>query len=200
MSEQQETLSDGRSQRSRTSRAKILEATLFVIMQNARQPSAKEVAEKANVGLRSVFRHFSDMESLLVDLNTLVWARARAKFDLSVERLELPMAERVAALVSLRHQIFREYGNLIHTSSHLRTGSPTVRRQYASLIDFFNTQAFTFIPELRQLDPLHLRHAQTVLSFEFHDYNFRVCNRPIEEVEVLTLTALNLILATQKKD
>ena len=82
----------------------------------------------------------------------------------------------------------------------IRDSSPTVRRQYASLIDFFNTQAFTFIPELRQLDPLHLRHAQTVLSFEFHDYNFRVCDRPIEEVEVLTLTALNLILATQKKD
>ena len=199
MSEQATPASDGRSERSRTSRAKILEATLALIIQNGGQPSAKEVAERANVGLRSGFRHFSDMESLMVDLNSLSWQQARTKFDIPPEALAADFQTRVEDLVSLRRQLFEEYGNLIHSSSVMRDRSPTVKRQYASLIKFFNTQAFSFIPELEQLDQANVMLAQSILSFEFHYYHHQICNRSLEDVAALTLASLNLVLATRKK-
>jgi AcrR family transcriptional regulator len=56
--------SDGRRRRSEQSRAKIIEAMLSLVKDGRIVPTAEEVAVRANIGLRSVFRHFSDMEML----------------------------------------------------------------------------------------------------------------------------------------
>jgi AcrR family transcriptional regulator len=197
MSETHSKQADGRNERSRTSRAKILQATLDLILQEARQPSAKEVADLANVGLRSVFRHFSDMESLFADLNTLVWAQADKDYTISPETFELPLAGRVQALISWRLRLFANYGNLIETSTHMSHHSPMVKSQYAGMIKFLHRQAINVIPELEQLNREQLGHAHSVVSFEFFHYNRVLCNRPIEEVEALCLAALTLILSTR---
>lgn len=55
---------DGRRRRSEQSRAKIIEAMLSLVKDGKIVPTAEEVAARANIGLRSVFRHFSDMEML----------------------------------------------------------------------------------------------------------------------------------------
>jgi AcrR family transcriptional regulator len=56
--------SDGRRRRSEQSRAKIIEAMLSLVREGKVAPTAEEVAARADIGLRSVFRHFSDMELL----------------------------------------------------------------------------------------------------------------------------------------
>jgi AcrR family transcriptional regulator len=56
--------SDGRRRRSEQSRAKIIEAMLSLVRDGKIVPTAEEVAERAEIGLRSVFRHFADMEML----------------------------------------------------------------------------------------------------------------------------------------
>jgi len=57
-------VSDGRRARSRSSRAKIVAAMLDLVAGGEVSPSAAQVAEVAGVGLRSVFRHFRDMDAL----------------------------------------------------------------------------------------------------------------------------------------
>lgn len=57
-------VSDGRRARSRSSRAKIVSAMLDLVAGGDVSPSAARVAEVAGVGLRSVFRHFRDMDGL----------------------------------------------------------------------------------------------------------------------------------------
>lgn len=57
-------LLDGRRRRSERSRDSIVAAMLELVAGGAISPSAEEVAARAGVGLRSVFRHFRDMESL----------------------------------------------------------------------------------------------------------------------------------------
>lgn len=57
-------VSDGRRARSRSSRAKIVSAMLDLVAGGDVSPSAAQVAEVAGVGLRSVFRHFRDMDAL----------------------------------------------------------------------------------------------------------------------------------------
>ncbi len=56
--------SDGRRRRSEQSRAKIIEAMLSLVREGKIVPTAEEVAARADIGLRSVFRHFADMEML----------------------------------------------------------------------------------------------------------------------------------------
>jgi len=60
--------SDGRRRRSQRSRDKIIAAVLALVEGGAITPSAEDVAARAGVGLRSVFRHFRDMESLFLEI------------------------------------------------------------------------------------------------------------------------------------
>ena len=59
---------DGRRQRSERSRAKILRAMWDLLLEGDMDPSAAAIAERAGVGLRSVFRHFEDLETLYREL------------------------------------------------------------------------------------------------------------------------------------
>jgi TetR/AcrR family transcriptional regulator of autoinduction and epiphytic fitness len=56
---------DGRHLRSARSRAAVVEAMLDLLRERGEQPSAQEIADRAGVSLRTVFRHHDDMESLL---------------------------------------------------------------------------------------------------------------------------------------
>lgn len=55
---------DGRRLRSERSRKCIVDALIKLIRGREVMPSAERVSEAANVGLRTVFRHFEDMDSL----------------------------------------------------------------------------------------------------------------------------------------
>lgn len=67
-------ISDGRRARSLASRRKILEAMVDLVAAGDPDPSAAEVAKKAGVGLRSVFRHFQDKESILREIDEWLFA------------------------------------------------------------------------------------------------------------------------------
>lgn len=60
--------SDGRRQRSERSRKKILQSMWDLMVEGDMEPSAAAIAERAGVGLRSVFRHFEDMDTISREL------------------------------------------------------------------------------------------------------------------------------------
>lgn len=60
---------DGRKQRSAVSSRRIVAALVGLIGDGVLAPSAELVAERAAVGLRSVFRHFKDMDSLYREMH-----------------------------------------------------------------------------------------------------------------------------------
>ncbi len=62
-----ETL-DGRKMRSERSRHQIISAMLELVREGDMNPSAASVAERAGVGLRTVFRHFEDMDTLYQEI------------------------------------------------------------------------------------------------------------------------------------
>lgn len=63
---------DGRRVRGHENRRKIIEAMLAIISEGTLSPSAEEVATRASVGLRTVFRHFDDMDSLYRELSEVM--------------------------------------------------------------------------------------------------------------------------------
>src|SRR5579872_3191663 len=68
---------DGRRQRSEASRERIVRAMLELVGAGAVTPSADAVAARAGVGLRTVFRHFDNMESLYQQINDVMSAEIR---------------------------------------------------------------------------------------------------------------------------
>jgi|TARA_B110000259_G_scaffold187923_1_gene244021 AcrR family transcriptional regulator len=59
-----ETVTDGRINRSVVTRLKIVKALSDLICDGFLSPTAEQVAARADVGLRTVFRQFADMENL----------------------------------------------------------------------------------------------------------------------------------------
>lgn len=72
---------DGRRLRSAASRLRIVEAMRDLIRDGNVAPRAEEVATRANVGLRTVFRHFDDMESLYREIGALAMVEAEPLLD-----------------------------------------------------------------------------------------------------------------------
>lgn len=58
---------DGRQQRSQRTRAAVARAMIDCIREGALRPSAQQVAKRAGVSTRAVFRHFENMEGLFLE-------------------------------------------------------------------------------------------------------------------------------------
>src|SRR5262245_8040613 len=95
---------DGRVRRSEKSRAAIVTARFDLVGEGVVRPTAQQVAERAGVGIRSVFRHFDDMESLYAAMN----ARLRAEVLplLRDETVTGTLRTRALALVERRVRLF----------------------------------------------------------------------------------------------
>ena len=60
---------DGRTRRSERSREAIAAALYELVGEGNPEPTAQQVADRAGVGIRSVFRHFADIEALYTTLD-----------------------------------------------------------------------------------------------------------------------------------
>ncbi|WP_338424502.1 TetR/AcrR family transcriptional regulator [Sphingopyxis kveilinensis] len=66
---------DGRRERSRSSYKRIVAAMMALIEAGDLMPSAARVADEAGVGLRTVFRHFDDMDALYREISRIIGER-----------------------------------------------------------------------------------------------------------------------------
>lgn len=99
-----EPLRDGRRERSRSSRAKIVRAMLELVGGGNIAPSAAQIAVAAGVGLRSVFRHFDDMETLYREMADQIEATV---LPITLQPLEATeWRDRVRELAARRAMVF----------------------------------------------------------------------------------------------
>ena len=129
------TQADGRRQRSVESRTRIVQALLDLVGEGEISPSAEQVAHRAQVGLRSVFRHFKDMDSLYSEMSQVIEAEIVKTFYRP--HVGVTVAERLTDLISRRAGLFERIGpfrrastTLAHRSSFLASEQ---RRMTAAL-------------------------------------------------------------------
>jgi TetR/AcrR family transcriptional regulator, regulator of autoinduction and epiphytic fitness len=65
---QKNSTADGRHARSERTRAAVAEAMLACIFAGSQRPTAEEIAARAGVSSRAVFRHFDNLEALLEEV------------------------------------------------------------------------------------------------------------------------------------
>jgi len=154
---------DGRRRRSQTSRNKIVAAMLELVAEGRITPSADEVASRAKVGLRTVFRHFADMESLYAGLtHTLAeqYEMWLIPFDSSDWRQQLSeMVERRTATYE-RLLPFKRAGD-----AH-RHMSPVMQSQYAHVLGIMRQRLHTLLPSSIADDDRRFETIDLMLSFE----------------------------------
>jgi AcrR family transcriptional regulator len=161
-----EPAADGRQRRSERSREAIVRALFELVGGGSLQPTAQQVAEAAGVGIRSVFRHFADMESLYAAMGARLQAEA-----LPLLRGDPPVgsAERRArALVERRADFFDRIAPYKRSGNLQRWRSAFLRRQHGALVRLLREDLLRWLPELAR-DEGALEAADAALSFESWD-------------------------------
>jgi AcrR family transcriptional regulator len=159
-----EALTDGRKRRSSESREKIVHAMLRLIKSGEMHPGAARVAEAAGVGLRSVFRHFEDMEALYGEMSDIVAQRIRPG-------LFAPLTERgwKAQLVELaerRMKVFDEVMPFKVAGSLRRFQSKFLMDDYRQHLKLERATLEAILPEKVLADRARLRAIEMVTSFQ----------------------------------
>ncbi len=158
---------DGRVQRSIRSRQRILDAMVELVQKGELQPTGQQVADRAGVGLRTVFRHFEDMETLYSEL------RERIERELRPQ-VESPPAEgsfdvRLRGFARGRAKAFERMAMFQRSERIQRWRSPVLRDAHTSFLREERAHLLASFPELCDA-PAELRHAIEVVSgFEFWD-------------------------------
>jgi AcrR family transcriptional regulator len=141
---------DGRMQRSERSREAIVQAMLDLIGEGTLVPTAQQVAERADVGVRTVFRHFSDMETLFAAMNERL--RAEAQPLLVREPQTGPVAERLRSLLERRIAFLSTVGPYEQSSSIQRWRSEFLEKEHESTTRALERDLRFWLPECAQLD------------------------------------------------
>jgi AcrR family transcriptional regulator len=115
---EQDEIEDGRRRRGQDNRARIVAAMLEMIRDGEVSPVAEQVAERAQVGLRTVFRHFKDMDSLYSEMSEVIEREVRAISEQPFGSAE-PRG-RVLELVARRGEAFEKIAPFKRASEALR--------------------------------------------------------------------------------
>lgn len=155
---------DGRRARSQTSRDKIVAAVLQLIEAGDLSPSAARVAEVAGVGLRSVFRHFDDMDSLYQEVSERVSAQVMPL--LREEVIGATWKERLLRIVERRTSIFERIHPFRLSASFKRFRSAFLTEEYRRTLQLEAATVEALLPAHIQEDVVSTRSIKVILSFQ----------------------------------
>lgn len=159
--------SDGRQRRSARSREAIVQALFELIGSGVLWPTALQVAESAGVGIRSVFRHFADMEGLFAEMDARLQAEALP--ILRAEPMEGPLDRRTSGLVDRRAAFFERIAPYKRSGNLQRWRSEYLRGRHSVLVRALRDDLMRWLPELRRAPIDLVEGLDLVLSFEAWD-------------------------------
>lgn len=160
----QAPLGDGRRERSRSSRSKIVAALLDLVGKGDVSPSAARVAEVAGVGLRSVFRHFEDMDALYREMGEVIEARVLPIL------LQPPVGEtwkdKVFDLAERRAKVFETIMPYRISANLRRFESTYLMHDYRRMLRFESESIEAHLPQTVRSDATAAGGLNVILSFQ----------------------------------
>ncbi len=154
---------DGRTARSARTREAVVTAVLELVRAGNPRPTAKEIAGRAGISLRSVYVHFDDLDDL--------FAAAGARQADEVAHLlyavdaALPQDERIAEVAQQRAAIWEALAPVRRAALSWASSSPTLRNGNLRMADrAVKDIARVFAVELEGLD----QDRRTMLTDALH--------------------------------
>jgi AcrR family transcriptional regulator len=156
--------SDGRRQRGQVNRAKIIAAFMELMEAGDPSPSAASVAKHAGVGLRSVFRHFDDMDSIYVAVDRLLAERWRPVLSKPYKSTDWP--EQLIELIKRRSEVNEHTSPYRLTTMFARFHSAQLMENYKRLMKIEADALNAILPKSVQKDKRRSRAILLAVSFD----------------------------------
>ena len=155
---------DGRRRRGQDNRARIVAAMMQIVQGGEVAPSAEQVAALADVGLRTVFRHFQDMDSLYREI-------ARVKEGEVRQILDPPMLAqdwrgRLAELIVRRAQVFEKIAPFRRAADAFKHRSRFLGSDYERLVVQLREGLAHVLPKEIAYAPAKMEALDLLMSFE----------------------------------
>ncbi len=158
---------DGRLQRSERSRQLIVEASQQLIGEGIMVPTAQQVADRAGVGIRTLFRHFADMESLYATIDSQLRGGYERLF-IGGDRSGT-LGERILHAIEARAAAYEQLSSLILSTKAQMWRSPVLQKSYARNQRGLRKDLADWLPEMAQLSPPRKEAVEAAASFETWD-------------------------------
>ena len=162
--EETATALDGRRQRTERSRQLIVDAMLGLIEEGILVPTAQQVSERAGVGIRTVFRHFSDMESLFVTADAQIRVLYQKLFE-DGDR-EGTLEQRLQHAVKQYGIGYEAVGNQFLSTKAQLWHYQGLKQQYGLAQRQLRKELEDWLPELQAMSPDQREMVDAVASFE----------------------------------
>lgn len=184
---------DGRRERSRSSRRRIVEAMMELIAGGDLSPSAARVAEEAGIGLRTVFRHFDDMDALYSEIAATITDRV-------MPIIATPYAgddwrTNVRELAKRRVRVFEAMLSFRLAANIKRYQSPFLMGQYARVVTLERELLLRLLPAHVLSRRITVEALCAALSFQTwrtlrHDQGL-----PVEDAGAVTAHMVDALIA-----
>lgn len=163
------TESDGRRLRREQNRQAVIDALLSLFREEVYQPSCAQIAARAGLSPRSVFRYFNDSQDLHRAAFTQAIARLLPLLEVGIEP-DAPTAAKIEQIALRRARLYAEVGA---AGRALRFGAlvdEAFAEELARAREFFRGQlGMVFAPELAQASPGTLAAIDVLCSYESYD-------------------------------
>jgi AcrR family transcriptional regulator len=184
---------DGRRLRREQNRAAVIDALLALFRDGVYQPSMGEIAARAGLSPRSLFRYFDDVDDL-----HLAAADRQLQLVMPLVGVEAtpdqPTADKIAAFVAARARLYEEVGpgaRALRAAAHRRDPLLTILRRNRSYLRRQLSELFA--PELAALGETVLPGLQILCSFESYEllrHDQRLSRLAAEAALVATISVL----------
>jgi AcrR family transcriptional regulator len=164
---------DGRRLRRDRNRDAVVEALLALHREGNAAPSADEIAARAGISARSLFRYFDDVDALVRAAIAHQQERLAPLFVIDLDPDE-PVAARIEAFVAQRVRLLEAMGPVGRLARSVAARQPLVAEELTRIRAGLRAQlASAFAPELATLDPADgastLAALDVLLSWESYD-------------------------------
>jgi AcrR family transcriptional regulator len=154
---------DGRRRRSEISRDRIVEAMLALVAEGQITPSADQVAARAAVGLRSVFRHFKDMDSLYAEMA----ARLARRYEMWLVPFETTdWRTQLDETLARRLTTYEDLMPFRRAADAHRHASPSIQAEHARILALMRGRLKSLLPAALVEDAMTFETLDLLLSFE----------------------------------
>jgi AcrR family transcriptional regulator len=189
---------DGRTLRRTRNRTAVIAALLAIVREGNLRPGASEIADRAGVSHRSIFRYFDDLDDLTrtaIDQAFSEAAPLAAIPDSGIGSL----GERIAAIVDARMTLYEAVDGTMQLARMRASSMPSVNDSIAEIAQLFRVQvAQHFDEELAARDDDDrgpLVDAVVVLtSYESYWIHRRLLGSDLERTRAAMVRALHALL------
>ena len=190
---------DGRTLRRTRNRTAVIVALLEIIREGNLHPGASEIADRAGVSHRSIFRYFDDLDDLVRTSIDHAFAEAGPLADIP-EIGDGPLPKRIDTFVDARLGLFALVDGTMQLARMRAPSIPSIDEGIAEIAELFQTQiAQHFAVELGALSsenrPLIVDGILVMTSYDSYTIHRRLLHSDVDRVRRAWIAAITAMLS-----